>query len=256
MKKSYSIDIPVKKFWTVVVPLFLLFSAVGFIVGIVLVDRFVMPNIVRINKGMMTVPDITGSEWETARQKLFDVGLRLNISSRQFSDSVPENVVMTQSPEAGEKVKKGRVIDVVVSKGQEIAAVPDVKELSENQAKLALKKQGFLIGKIRRVYDDDVPKDAVVKLSPESGITISREMPVDIYVSDGVKPTHAEVPNIIGEPLGVSKEKIEDSGLQVGTITYQHNATLQPGTVITQSVPPGSRVMLDSKVDIVVSVIR
>jgi beta-lactam-binding protein with PASTA domain len=85
---------------------------------------------------------------------------------------------------------------------------------------------------------------------------MSREMPVDLVISDGVKPTHADMPNLIGESLLDAKKKIEDGGLKLGTIGYKNNGTLSPGTVISQSVAPGSSVPLDATVNIVVSVIN
>ena len=48
--------------------------------------------------------------------------------------------------------------------------------------------------------------DVVVDAFPASGTTISREMEVDLYVSKGPRPTHAEVPNLVGESIGSAKE--------------------------------------------------
>jgi beta-lactam-binding protein with PASTA domain len=62
------------------------------------------------------------------------------------------------------------------------------------------------------------------------------------------------VPNLIGESLLDAKKKIEESGLELGKLDYKNNATLSPGTVISQSVPPGSSVALKSAINVVVSV--
>jgi serine/threonine-protein kinase len=79
-------------------------------------------------------------------------------------------------------------------------------------------------------------------------------MPLDVVISDGPKPTHAEVPNLIGESLLSAKGKIEKSGLKLGKIEYKQNATVTPGTVVSQSMPPESSVPLGSMLSIVVSV--
>ena len=79
-------------------------------------------------------------------------------------------------------------------------------------------------------------------------------MPLEITVSDGPKPTHADVPNLIGEGLLNAKNKIEKSGLKLGKIEYKANATVPPGTVISQSAPPESSIPLESTINIVVSV--
>jgi serine/threonine-protein kinase len=143
-----------------------------------------------------------------------------------------------------------------VSKGSEVGAVPDVRKLTERKAVLELRKQGFIVGKKKRDYSDSLEKDMVIQVSPGPGSMVSKEMPVDLVISDGVKPTHADVPNLIGESLLDAKKKIEESGLTLGKIDYKNNATLSPGTVVSQSVPPGSSVALKSAVNVVVSVIN
>jgi beta-lactam-binding protein with PASTA domain len=62
------------------------------------------------------------------------------------------------------------------------------------------------------------------------------------------------VPNLIGESLLDAKKKIEESGLVLGKIDYKNNTTLSPGTVVSQSVPPGSSVALKSAINVIVSV--
>jgi serine/threonine-protein kinase len=213
-----------------------------------------MPRIVNMDRGMVTVPSIVNMPWEDARQQLFNIGLRLQISVRQYDEKVARDCVISQQPLAQENVKKGRLVVVVVSKGSEIGVVPAVMNLTERKATSELKKMGFIVGKSKRDYFDDFPKDVVASISPKEGTTISREMPVDIVVSDGPKPTHADVPNLIGESLLIAKNKIEKSGLKLGKIDYKANATVVPGTVISQSAPPESSVPLESAINIVVSV--
>ena len=203
---------------------------------------------------MVTVPSIVNMPWEEARQQLFNIGLRLQISVRQYDEKVVRDRVISQQPLPQENVKKGRLVIVVVSKGSEIGVVPTVTNLTEHKATSELKKMGFIVGKSQRDYFDDYPKDVVASISPKEGTTISREMPVDIVVSDGPKPTHADVPNLIGEGLLIAKNKIEKSGLKLGKIEYKANATVAPGTVISQSAPPESSVPLESAINIVVSV--
>jgi serine/threonine-protein kinase len=81
-------------------------------------------------------------------------------------------------------------------------------------------------------------------------------MPLDIIISDGPKPTHATVPNLVGESLVDAKQKIEASGLVLGTLDDKNNTAVAPGTVLSQSVPPGSSLPLQSKINIIVSVAK
>lgn len=254
MKKNYTISVSVPVFWKFLVPGLILGVIAGGLGGLYVVDKVIMPRIVNMDRGMVTVPSIVNRFWEDARQDLFNVGLRLQISVRQYDEKVPRDCIISQQPPPQENVKKGRLVVVVVSKGSEIGVVPTVTNLTERKATTELKKMGFIVGKSKRDYFDDFPKDIVASISPREGTSISREMPVDIVVSDGPKPTHADVPNLIGEGLLVAKNTIAKSGLKLGKIEYKANTTVPPGTVISQSAPPASSIPLESPISIVVSV--
>jgi eukaryotic-like serine/threonine-protein kinase len=256
MKKNYSISVPSSVFWKIIVPLAVVCAITGGAIGILIVDKMIMPGIVHTDRQDVVVPSLVKQQWEKARQSLFDVGLRLQIKQRQYDEKIPRDHIISQQPSEGEQVKKGRMVVVVVSKGSETGVVPDLRKFTERKAVTELRKQGFLVGRKKRDFSDSLDKDIVMQMSPSPGTSVSREMPVDLVISDGVKPTHADMPNLIGESLLDAKQKIEDSDLKLGTVGYKNNSTLSPGTVISQSVPPGSSVPLESTVNIVVSVIN
>jgi serine/threonine-protein kinase len=256
MEKSILIHIPLKSLLRYIVPGTVIVCIIAAISGIVIVDRLIMPRVVGVNRDVVEVPDVAGMEYEAAREKFYKVGLLTEIRSREYDNQVADQHVINQFPEKGEKVKKGRKIALVLSKGKEIAVIPDVRNLSERQARIELKKHGFTLGNVKKVFSSEKAVDIVVDAFPASGTTISREMEVDLYVSKGPKPTHAEVPNLVGESIGSAKKKIEECGLVLGLVEYKNNPALLPGTIISQSVAPGSNVQLNSKINLVVSVIR
>jgi len=256
MKKNYSINIPADLFWKVIIPSAVIIAIVGGGLGILIVDKFIMPGIVHTDRQVVTVPSVVGKSWEKARQAMFDVGLRLQVKDRQYDDKSPRDNVLNQLPEEGQQVKKGRMVVVTLSKGPEIAVVPDVRKLTDRKAVLELHKQGFVVGKKKHDYCDTLDKDLVVSMTPAARSSMSREMPVDLLISDGPKPTHASVPNLVGETLLDAKKKIADNGLVLGKLDYQNSSALSAGTIISQSLSPGSSVPLQSQINIVVSVVK
>ena len=255
-KKYYTISIPVRAFWTLYLPLAFGACLIAFIAGIFVIDTFVMPRIVGIDRGMVIVPDVKGLALEAGRENLFKAGLLTEIKSREYDSKLPMDAIINQAPEPGEKVKKNRRILVVVSKGEEFAVVPDVENMNERQARNEFKKTGFTIGEVKRTWDEKHDKDLVINTYPAERTTISRDMKVDIILSKGPKPTSAEMPNIVGETMADAKKKMEECGLKIGAMHYKNDHSLLPGTVISQSIPPGDNVPFEKAVTITVSVIR
>jgi beta-lactam-binding protein with PASTA domain len=193
---------------------------------------------------------------EDAREKFFAAVLLTEIRSRDFDNIIPEDAVVVQVPEAGARVKKGRRISVVVSKGKEFAVIPDIINMTERQARMELKNRGFIAGEVKKAFHNKQQPETVSEVFPKCGTTISRDMKVDFIISKGPRPTSAEMPNIVGENLAGARKILEDAGLNTGKISYRNYPSLLPGTVISQSVSPGENVPLETSVDMTVSVIQ
>ncbi|AEV18677.1 MULTISPECIES: Stk1 family PASTA domain-containing Ser/Thr kinase [Geobacillus] len=66
----------------------------------------------------VTVKDLTGYTEKSVRDYGADQGLRIDVKY-EYSDEVPEGLVISQTPAANERVKKGETITVVISRGPE-----------------------------------------------------------------------------------------------------------------------------------------
>jgi serine/threonine-protein kinase len=219
-----------------------------------MVDRLIMPRVVGIsNRGIIDVPDLVEMHFEEARQQLYDIGLRLQVNGHEYSDSHLKGSILSQQPPAGEKVKKGRHVCVIVSDGPEVGQIPKVSNFTEAAARRALREEGFRNVSSRTVYDEKYPQNLVVETEPPGGARTSREMPVVLKISNGPRPTHADMPNVIGEMLSDAQSQILDQGLVVGRIEYRSSPSSREGSVVSQSVPPGTHVPFESSVDLVVS---
>lgn len=255
-RKCYTVSIPVGRFWLVILPLAILLAGLGAIGGFFFADLYVMPRIVGVQRDMVEIPDVRGKQFDDARNTLFGIGLLTERRDREFNDEVAEGAVIMQFPEAGETVKKGRTVSVSISRGAEVGTVPQVRGMNERQARNELRRSGFSVGRVTRTFSNTQPLDAVIETTPPAETTTSRALNVDLVISRGVRPTHAEVPNLIGETLSEARKKIEEASLRVGRVTTQTHATLTPGSVISQSSAPGSKVPFESAIDLVVSATR
>ncbi len=213
-----------------------------------------MPKVTNLsNRGDVVIPKIVDLSYDTAKQLLYNDGLRISVREKAYDEHKEVNTILTQDPLAGKKVKRGRHLFVTVSKGKEAAQIPEVMKLSEGPAKSALRSVGFDNIKVDYVYSGNVPRNSAVFTRPKAGTSTSREVDVRLYLSKGARPTHATVPNIVGEMLSTAKRQVRKDGLVVGTITYDRSSVMGAGRIVSQSLTPGSSVKLESRVNLVVS---
>ena len=87
------------------------------------------------------VRDWTGRNAERAERALSGKGLEV-ATSEEFSDSVPEGRVISQTPRSGQ-LFKGDTVELVVSKGPELVAIPRVRAMGVGAATARLEELGF-----------------------------------------------------------------------------------------------------------------
>jgi beta-lactam-binding protein with PASTA domain len=69
---------------------------------------------------LVEVPDVTGMAMERARRVLEKNGLKLGKYTGEFDVVVAKGDVLRQKPEAGEQLKRGGEVELVISKGEEM----------------------------------------------------------------------------------------------------------------------------------------
>src|SRR5699024_7419428 len=105
-------------------------------------------------------------------------------------------------------------VTVVVSKGEEKFAVPELEGLSSDEAKAALKEAHLAVGDVSEEYSDTVDNDAVISASEKPGKKLSKGEKIDLVVSKGVAPSpvcHCE-----GQTLGAAYASLAERGFRVG----------------------------------------
>jgi beta-lactam-binding protein with PASTA domain/predicted Ser/Thr protein kinase len=106
-------------------------------------DRQVEPGfevdlVVSAEPRPVSVPSLEGMTLETAEATLENAGLELGEVSEENSEEIPEDRIISQSPEAFTEAPRGTAVDVVVSLGRSLVIVPDVecRSLASAEAEL------------------------------------------------------------------------------------------------------------------------
>ncbi len=126
--------------------------------------------------------------------------------------------------------------------------VPNVVEMSFDDAKATLEKDGLVIKLKSREYSSTIPEDEIISQDPKDG-KLKKGSSVEVVVSRGKE--NVQVPNVTGLPLTQAKKVLEENELELGDVKYEYS-TEPEGTVISQSVVGGSGVA-GEKVSLVVS---
>ena len=77
----------------------------------------------------------------------------------------PLPVIIKQNPAAHSRVKAGRKIHLVVSKGPEPGVVPDLKKKTLAEATTMLEKARLKVGNVTVKYEAGAPKGSVLSQS-------------------------------------------------------------------------------------------
>lgn len=201
--------------------------------------------------GEVEVPMLEGKSVSEATSILDQLDLKYNITTKE-SEDVEVDIVISQNPEAGQKVKAGRTIDIVVSSGTEAVDVPDVTGKTKDAAKTILEKAGFNVT-IKEDFSDEVEEGDVISQTPESGEKAGKGSTVKIVVSTGPEEKMIAVPDVTGLTLDDAKKQIVDAKLKVGSVTEKNSDSVEEGKVMYQSVKGGTEVKEGSGVNLTVS---
>lgn len=92
----------------------------------------------------VVVPDVKGLSLQEAETFFQNNGLSYSVIDSVHSKSVKPGSIVEVSPEAGSKVKEGRIIYVTINAfSAQTASIPDVTDMSFRQAQALLAAQGF-----------------------------------------------------------------------------------------------------------------
>ena len=157
------------------------------------------------------VPRLVNTKAAALRDALAPLTLKSR-STEDWSETVPKGAVISQKPAAGTPVKRGAVVEVVVSRGRRPITVPDVRGLPLDEAKAKLTAAGLDVARGDDVNHDTVPTGHVVSQKPTKG-TLFRGDEVTLVISKG--PVMVPVPNVVGKPVQEAQATLKELGFTI-----------------------------------------
>lgn len=215
--------------------------------------------------GPVAVPPLVGLSPTEAQRQLEALGLRLGEVREEYSDQFEQLTVMSQSVEAGQQVPPETKVDLVVSKGPERVAMPNVIHEEADRARDGLEQLGLEVKTIEE-WHAGVRSGLVFHQDPAADKMVSKGSVVTLRVSKGTEPTPPQapapqptrtpkstvtVPNVVGLLADEAQRRIEAAGLRTTYINWQEVADVADrdfyyrtpvGHVLSQTPAAGTEV--------------
>jgi len=192
--------------------------------------------------------DVVGMTEDQAATALSADGFALTRPcTAEASDSVAAGDIISQDPEADTPLDAGAAVMCVVSSGIAQTTVPQLTNLTLEQAETALEQAGLQRGSITE-ENGTVEADRVLGSTPADGEPIEDGGEVDLVIASGQNA----VPNVDGQAQAEAEQTLESAGFVVAVET-QEDAEAAPDTVIGQDPDPTAVVDLGATVTITVA---
>lgn len=177
------------------------------------------------------------------------------VAEYQETDDYPSGTVISQVPEAGERVIAGSKVTLIVAKSADDIPVPNCYGLTLEKAERMLSNSKLNIYKTAEISSETVEEGSVVYTDPKAGSVVSADREITIYVSTGPSTTVINsytVPDVSGLSQNDAKNFLKKSGFTNVNIETSDNP-LPKGTVISQSPSAGKSVRENDSIKLVVS---
>ncbi|WP_376973413.1 PASTA domain-containing protein [Arthrobacter sp.] len=195
------------------------------------------------------VPQLSGQPAQRAVQEL--AGLGVDARQRQvFDERLDDGLVVSTDPAAGTRIRRYQDVQLLVSKGPELFAVPNIVGRTEDDAKAVLGEARLTAGTATREFNESVAAGRIVSQSPAPDSEARRGAAVAYVVSRGRAPV--AVPSVVGEPADEARAILESAGLQGRESGKEFSRDVAEGAVISQD-PAKGEVKRGSTVTYVVS---
>jgi serine/threonine-protein kinase len=202
------------------------------------------------NTETVKVPSISGLKVSEAEKIVSANTLILQVIDSQYSETIPIDCIISQSPEPETTVRSGSIVTAVISNGSSNVSVPDLTGKTIDSANQILKNINLYISDITEVENIATP-GTILAQEPQPNTFLPPDSGVKVTVSIG---TFIVVPNLIGMNLEEAKNAINSSGLVLYKVdVIDINANVSSQIVLYQYPMPGLKVRFGAEIRLQVS---
>ncbi len=169
--------------------------------------------------------------------------------SYAYSTEYEKDIVINQNIAEGQRVKKGRFIELTVSQGKQTFVMPQIEGMTLSEANVTLGNNRVQLQTTETV-SDEVPAGRIISQEPKQGEEVAAGSVISVVVSKGKEIV---VPDLRGRTEDDAMVYLVLQGLTLGETTRQESFEYEEGFVIGQSLNPGDPILEGNSIDLVVS---
>jgi serine/threonine-protein kinase len=158
------------------------------------------------------IPSLVGLTPEAAVNLLAKSPIKVGDLTEVFNDKTPKGFVISSSPEAGEKVKRDSIVDLLISKGIETIDVTSYVGKSADQALNELTDSGFDVSTVDQ-FSENVLAGAVISQVPSGGAPLAKGTKITLTISKGSQ--YVFIPNVFSLTEAKARAALTDLELKV-----------------------------------------
>ena len=129
------------------------------------------------------VPNFVGMDYAQVQNNREYTGMYLFYVTEEYSDTAPAGQIMQQQPDADTVLKAGETIRLVVSKGPQMAEMPNVIGFTQDAAVQTLQSSGLIASCFMVVNDGSYAAGCVVRTSEEPGTRVEVGTVITVYIA-------------------------------------------------------------------------
>jgi beta-lactam-binding protein with PASTA domain len=208
-----------------------------------------------VRSGVTTVPVVEGLSRGEASARLADQGLRLRgvENEGRYSEKVPAGHVVRQNPDARTLVKRGSGVTVVLSKGPQRVAVPELGGKTLPAAQAALSGSGLTVGRLLGAFSTTAVTGSVLTSDPAQGADIPPSTPVHVLLSLNVPAERYIMPELVYRDYESVRPLFEQRGFTFGSVKYERYEGVAAGVILRQYPLHGHPVTKQDNISLVVA---
>jgi len=195
----------------------------------------------------VSVPNLAGKSDGDAAAMAKGLGLNLSVENRFYSGAIAPNHVLSQSPIAGARVRRGWQVRVTESLGGQKVSVPDMTGQTERPASLMLRRLQLELGTVAHLPAPGAAGVVLAQSPPPNSAGLNGPR-VALLVSDDetAQATAAYVmPSIVGMTLTSAQARLAAAGLHIASATAPdaapaadpNAASAAPNATVTEAAP-------------------